>query len=77
MEFEWDAEKAEQNLKKHGVSFEEAELVFYDPSRIETEDGRENYGEDRPVCRLHRSTRRNHPPYLCEESQCLRKKAIP
>ncbi len=47
MEFEWDAEKAAQNLKKHGVSFEEAELVFYDPSRIETEDGRENYGEDR------------------------------
>lgn len=31
MEFEWDAEKAESNLKKHGVSFEEASTVFGDP----------------------------------------------
>jgi len=28
--FEWDWEKAKQNLKKHGVSFEEAVTVFYD-----------------------------------------------
>jgi uncharacterized protein len=26
--FEWDADKAESNLKKHGVSFEEAATVF-------------------------------------------------
>ena len=47
MELEWDANKAERNLKKHGVSFEDAELVFYDPGRIETHDGRDDYGEDR------------------------------
>ena len=29
--FEWDAAKAEANLTKHGVSFEEAETVFADP----------------------------------------------
>jgi uncharacterized protein len=29
--FEWDAEKAEANLKKHGVSFDEAKTVFRDP----------------------------------------------
>jgi uncharacterized protein len=29
--FEWDRKKAERNLKKHGVSFEEAVAVFYDP----------------------------------------------
>jgi uncharacterized DUF497 family protein len=28
MELEWDADKAARNLKKHGVSFEDAELVF-------------------------------------------------
>jgi uncharacterized DUF497 family protein len=28
--FEWDPEKARQNLKKHGVSFDEAVTVFYD-----------------------------------------------
>ena len=30
--FEWDPEKAEMNLKKHNVSFEEAKTVFYDPN---------------------------------------------
>ena len=31
MEFEWDDRKAAANLKKHGVSFEEASTVFRDP----------------------------------------------
>ena len=30
-EFEWDAQKAEENLKKHGAAFEEALTVFADP----------------------------------------------
>lgn len=29
--FTWDSEKAEANLRKHGVSFEEAATVFGDP----------------------------------------------
>jgi len=44
--FEWDANKAASNLKKHGVSFEEAALVFRDPfsaSRLE----RIEHGEER------------------------------
>lgn len=32
MRFEWNNEKAEINLKKHGVSFTEAETVFGDLS---------------------------------------------
>jgi uncharacterized DUF497 family protein len=47
MEFEWDSGKAEANLRKHRVSFEDAARVFLDPHRIETVDDRENYGEDR------------------------------
>ena len=31
MEFDWDPEKARKNEKKHGISFEEALLAFYDP----------------------------------------------
>ncbi len=31
MQFEWNTEKAEANLKKHNVSFDEAEIVFDDP----------------------------------------------
>lgn len=29
--FEWDAEKARENLHKHGVSFDEAVTAFSDP----------------------------------------------
>ena len=47
MEFEWDADKAALNLRKHGVAFEEAARVFLDGERLEIYDGRENYGEDR------------------------------
>jgi len=28
--FEWDPEKARQNRIKHGISFEEAQSVFFD-----------------------------------------------
>lgn len=31
LNFEWDANKADSNLKKHGVRFEEAKTVFSDP----------------------------------------------
>ncbi len=30
-DFEWDAEKAELNLAKHGIGFEEAAEAFTDP----------------------------------------------
>jgi uncharacterized protein len=30
LRFEWDGRKAAANLKKHGVSFEEAKSAFYD-----------------------------------------------
>ena len=30
LEFNWDEQKAQINLKKHGVSFEEAKSAFYD-----------------------------------------------
>ncbi len=29
--FEWDEKKADDNLRKHGVSFDEAKTVFNDP----------------------------------------------
>jgi uncharacterized DUF497 family protein len=31
MEFEWDSAKAQSNLHKHGVSFDEAATAFADP----------------------------------------------
>jgi uncharacterized DUF497 family protein len=40
--FEWDADKAQSNIEKHGVTFEEAAEVFFDPfyqSGDATEEG--------------------------------------
>jgi hypothetical protein len=38
MKFQFDPEKAKSNLKKHDVSFSDAEGVFYDPLAIHQED---------------------------------------
>lgn len=32
--FEWDKNKAQTNRRKHGISFEEAKTIFYDPLRL-------------------------------------------
>ncbi len=45
--FEWDDDKAAENLRKHGVSFEEAVTVFADSRRIETFDEEHSGTEDR------------------------------
>ncbi|MCI9676488.1 MAG: BrnT family toxin, partial [Lachnospiraceae bacterium] len=38
LKFEWDDDKNELNLKKHGIDFETAMLVFNDLHRIEIYD---------------------------------------
>lgn len=38
MRFEWDDAKAAANFQKHGVSFDEATEVFYDPNALEDYD---------------------------------------
>ena len=35
IKFEWDSAKATANIKKHGVSFEEAQSVFYDEFAVQ------------------------------------------
>ncbi len=45
--FEWDDEKAEFNLKKHSVSFEEAKSVFYDSLLITIPDTLHSKEENR------------------------------
>lgn len=49
MEFEWDREKARSNLRKHGVSFDEAVTVFYDPLSATLDDPYHSSGERRFV----------------------------
>lgn len=38
MAFDWDPNKAQSNLRKHGVSFEAATKVFDDPAPLEIPD---------------------------------------
>jgi len=45
--FEWDPEKAEKNVRKHEVSFEEASSVFDDPLFITLLDEGHSSDEDR------------------------------
>lgn len=47
--FEWDPIKAAKNLEKHGVGFERAAGVFLDETRVDYEDDRWDYGEERRV----------------------------
>lgn len=49
IEFQWDEAKAESNLRKHGVSFEEAASAFADPLSIAIRDPLHSQGEDRFV----------------------------
>lgn len=45
--FEWDSAKAAANIKKHGVSFEEAQSVFYDEFAVQFFDEAHSTSEER------------------------------
>lgn len=47
MEIQWDKSKAETNLRKHKVSFEEAETVFDDPFALTIDDESHSFDERR------------------------------
>ena len=48
MHVEFDPTKAAANLKKHGISFSDAEMVLYDPMALTNEDDA-THGEARFV----------------------------
>jgi uncharacterized DUF497 family protein len=49
LRFEWDPRKAAANLRKHGVSFTEAETVFSDEHGVLIDDPEHSSDEDRFV----------------------------
>ena len=49
MKFEWDARKAEINLRKHGVSFDEAASIFLDSLALSGPDPDHSVGESRYI----------------------------
>jgi uncharacterized DUF497 family protein len=50
MIFEWVRLKAESNLKKHGVSFEEAKTAFSDEAQFHYPDHAHSIEEQRFIC---------------------------
>ena len=47
--FEWDEEKAEENLRKHKVSFDDAKTIFNDPLSITIADPQHSNDEHRYI----------------------------
>ena len=49
MRFDWDLKKAEANLRRHGVSFDEAATLFLDPLAVSGPDPDHSVEEDRYI----------------------------
>jgi uncharacterized protein len=47
--FNWDSQKAKANARKHGVSFEEAQTVFYDENARLRYDPNHSIDEERYI----------------------------
>jgi uncharacterized DUF497 family protein len=47
LRFEWSKTKNDENIKKHGISFEEAQTVFFDENAIRFFDPDHSLSEDR------------------------------
>jgi uncharacterized DUF497 family protein len=58
IKFEWNAAKAATNIKKHGVSFEEAKSVFFDEFALQFFD-QEHYATEDRFLMLGRSNETN------------------
>ena len=47
LKFEWDEQKSRDNLRKHGVTFTEAQTIFFDEDAVEFYDDEHSLQEDR------------------------------
>ena len=70
LHFEWDERKNSANKKKHGVSFEEAQSVFFDEDAIEYDDPEHSDDEDRFIL-----VGRSYQLRILVVCQCFRRSA--
>ena len=47
MDYEWDAAKAAENRRRHGIDFMDSIAAIEDPNRLEESDSRFEHGEER------------------------------
>ena len=71
LKFEWNEHKASLNVKKHGVSFEEAKTVFDDPLACIFEDEWHSVGEYREIIIGHSAQNRLLLVCFTEGSEAL------
>lgn len=50
MNFDWDVIKEHENLRKHGISFTQAQYAFADPCRVIARDLSHSETEERFYC---------------------------
>jgi uncharacterized protein len=72
MEFEWDQSKADANLMKHGVSFEEAKTVFDNPLAAIFDDEAHSMNEQREIIIGHSQQNRLLLTAFTERSSSIR-----
>ena len=72
MQFEWNPLKAATNLKKHGVSFEEAKTVFDNPMAVIFDDEAHSIDELREIIIGHSQRNRLLLVVFTERSSSIR-----
>ena len=72
MQFEWNPLKAATNLKKHGVSFEEAKTVFDNPLAVIFDDEAHTIDESREIIIGHSQRNRLLLVVFTERSNSIR-----
>lgn len=72
MQFEWNPLKAATNLKKHGVSFEEAKTVFDNPLAVIFDDEARSIDESREIIIGHSQRNRLLLVVFTERSNSIR-----
>ena len=72
MQFDWNERKAESNLKKHGISFAEAETVWGDYFYIDLFDEEHSFEENRYLIFGESAQTRLLVVSYTEKENCLR-----
>jgi len=70
LQFEWDDEKAETNIGKQNISFEEAETVFRDPLACIFDDETHSEDERREIIIGHSENNRLLIVCFTERTEC-------
>ena len=65
IQFEWDEEKERKNIKKHGIDFRTAALVFDDSNRLEWFDAIHSAEEFRYITIGHTPSNKVTTWYVC------------